>query len=188
MSGVGETVALDLDTLASPNFVRGIYNGTSFSASTAVGGTYVQQLFASYFDSANLPYVVVPYATNTDRAILAEAGVTTGGLFVRSKAAETVGPLERGTELMDVGPEHGVHPTGCAPAQTGATGIKSDQDHSLFGGVINAPYDPCSDEACDTAINIDVDVLQDNLAALATVLQELATDSSVRTHLTSAVA
>ncbi len=41
---------------------------------------------------------------------------------------------------------------------TGAGGLKSETQVSLFGGAADHPYDPCYHRTCDTIENINRDV------------------------------
>ena len=67
--------------------------------------------------------------------------------------------------------------------QSGSSGIKTASEHDLYGGVVGVPYDGCSLLPCDTTGNVNTAVLEANLHALATVLQELLSDATLRTHL-----
>ncbi len=55
---------------------------------------------------------------------------------------------------------------------TGAEGIKTAAEASLWGGMAGAPYDPCYHQACDTYSNINLSALDVNSDAVAySVLQ-----------------
>jgi Zn-dependent M28 family amino/carboxypeptidase len=53
---------------------------------------------------------------------------------------------------------------------TGAGGLKSETQASLFGGAAGRPYDPCYHRACDTIENINRDALEQNTRALVRAL------------------
>jgi len=57
---------------------------------------------------------------------------------------------------------------------TGASGSKSEQQASLFGGTAGRPFDPCYHQACDTIENIDRTVLEQNTQALVRTLKAVA--------------
>ena len=57
---------------------------------------------------------------------------------------------------------------------TGAGGLKSETQASLFGGTAGRPYDPCYHRACDTIENINGDVLEQNTRALVRALNAAA--------------
>ena len=54
---------------------------------------------------------------------------------------------------------------------TGASGLKSGNQASLFGGTAGRPFDPCYHQACDTIDNIDRAVLEQNAQALLRALK-----------------
>lgn len=55
---------LNFDMIASPNFQRGVYNGTdpsSQSEGALQASTYIMRMFESHFDSVQLPHVPTPF-------------------------------------------------------------------------------------------------------------------------------
>ena len=56
---------------------------------------------------------------------------------------------------------------------TGAEQLKTEKDRARFGGLTNAPFDPCYHQACDTIENVDMVALKHNTMASARVLQTL---------------
>ena len=66
---------------------------------------------------------------------------------------------------------------------TGADGSKSIAERALFGGIANAPYDPCYHQACDTVDNIDQVILLQMSQASAYILQTLADKANLRSWL-----
>lgn len=61
---------------------------------------------------------------------------------------------------------------------TGAEGLKTDEQASIFGGTTGESYDPCYHKACDTLDNINLDALDVNAdaAAMATLYYAMKTD------------
>jgi Zn-dependent M28 family amino/carboxypeptidase len=57
---------------------------------------------------------------------------------------------------------------------TGASGLKSETQASVFGGAAGRPYDPCYHRACDTIENIHREVLEQNTRALVRALDAVA--------------
>jgi aminopeptidase Y len=57
---------------------------------------------------------------------------------------------------------------------TGAGGLKSEAQASLFGGAAGRPYDACYHQACDTVDNINREVLEANTRALMRALRAVA--------------
>ncbi|HLK84705.1 MAG TPA: M20/M25/M40 family metallo-hydrolase [Xanthobacteraceae bacterium] len=58
---------------------------------------------------------------------------------------------------------------------TGAGGMKSEKQASLFGGTAGRPFDPCYHQACDAIDNIDRGVLEQNARALVRTLKAVTT-------------
>eukprot|EP01112_Ceratiomyxa_fruticulosa_P011119 TRINITY_DN2993_c0_g1_i1.p1 TRINITY_DN2993_c0_g1~~TRINITY_DN2993_c0_g1_i1.p1 ORF type:complete len:499 (-),score=134.61 TRINITY_DN2993_c0_g1_i1:80-1576(-) len=56
---------------------------------------------------------------------------------------------------------------------TGAEGIKSPAELLLYGGIMNAPYDSCYHQSCDTILNINQVVAGEMAYAAAEVVQNL---------------
>ena len=50
---------------------------------------------------------------------------------------------------------------------SGASEVKTDEEAGLFGGTAGAPTDPCYHLACDTAANVDREVLEQLAKAAA---------------------
>ena len=61
---------------------------------------------------------------------------------------------------------------------TGAEGLKTDEQFSIFGGTAGKSYDPCYHKACDTLDNINLDTLDVNAdaAAMATLYYAMKSD------------
>lgn len=56
---------------------------------------------------------------------------------------------------------------------TGASGIKSEGEREVHGGIANAALDPCYHAPCDTAANVNAQAVQDCNFALRKVLETL---------------
>ncbi len=59
---------------------------------------------------------------------------------------------------------------------TGASGLKSEAQAGVFGGVADRPYDPCYHRACDTIDNVNREVLEQNTRALLRALDALVSE------------
>jgi Zn-dependent M28 family amino/carboxypeptidase len=57
---------LNFDMIGSPNFMRGIYNGSTAPNEVKNGATIIQQLYEKYFSSHQLPYSLVPFDGRSD--------------------------------------------------------------------------------------------------------------------------
>jgi len=65
----------------------------------------------------------------------------------------------------------------------GAGEVKTAEDRSLFGGLANAPLDPCYHQACDTIDNINQECLQYISQTAATVVEKLASTKNLTAFL-----
>ncbi len=61
---------------------------------------------------------------------------------------------------------------------TGADGLKSEEEASVFGGQAGRPYDPCYHRACDTATNVSGVALTQMATAVAHAVRHFARDAS----------
>ena len=57
---------------------------------------------------------------------------------------------------------------------TGAEGIKTEEEVAIYGGTAGEQYDPCYHEECDTFDNISLEVLDQNVDAIAYALATFA--------------
>jgi len=99
--------------------------------------------------------------------------------FNSSKIVYEIVPMSGGSDYLPF-IENG-WPAGALA--TGAGAIKTVAERDTFGGLANAPLDPCYHLICDTIANIAQDVLQDMSKGAAYVLQKLATNSNLREFL-----
>ncbi len=70
--------------------------------------------------------------------------------------------------------DYGIPTSGVA---TGAGSLKSVAERALFGGLANAPYDPCYHQACDTVANVNTTLLLQLTRACFSAAISLATSS-----------
>jgi len=66
---------------------------------------------------------------------------------------------------------------------TGAEVIKSEAQRIQYGGVANAPFDPCYHLSCDTVDNINQEVLLDNAKVAGYAVELLAMQENLREYL-----
>jgi Zn-dependent M28 family amino/carboxypeptidase len=111
---------LNFDMVASPNYVRFVYDGDNSAfpvgpgaAVGPPGSAEIEQLFHDYFASVRQASGETPFSGRSDYGRFIAFGIPAGGLF------------------------------------TGAEGIKSADEAAIFGGVAGAAYDPCYHQACD---------------------------------------
>jgi len=81
------SVNLNFDMIGSPNFIRGIYNGSSDKTSN--GSAVVQQLFEAYYASQNLPVILSEFNGRSDYGPFLEVGIPAGGLFTGAEEVKT---------------------------------------------------------------------------------------------------
>jgi hypothetical protein len=80
---------LDLDMLASPNYIRGIYNGSSGPAIVAAGSGLIQERFQAAFDLADLSWVLGEFDGRSDYGPFIENGVPAGGIYAGAEVIKT---------------------------------------------------------------------------------------------------
>ncbi|WP_406071133.1 M28 family metallopeptidase [Micromonospora sp. NBC_01638] len=142
---------LNFDMVASPNYVRFVYDGDNSafpvgtgSATGPAGSGAIEKLFHDYFASQGLASRETPFSGRSDYGPFIAAGVDipSGGLF------------------------------------TGAEGIKTADEAAVFGGTAGAPYDSCYHQACDTINNINKQALEEMSDAVAHAVITYAFDTS----------
>jgi Zn-dependent M28 family amino/carboxypeptidase len=128
---------LNFDMVASPNFVRFVYDGDGSITPDdpddggPAGSGDIEQTFERYFASQGLATAPTPFDGRSDYGPFIDVGIPAGGLF------------------------------------SGAEGIKTAEQAATFGGVAGEAYDRCYHQACDTISNINntgLDQLSDGAA------------------------
>jgi Zn-dependent M28 family amino/carboxypeptidase len=111
---------LNFDMVASPNYVRFVYDGDNSAFPVGpgaspgpAGSAQIEQLFHDYFAAVGQASAETPFSGRSDYGRFIFYGIPAGGLF------------------------------------TGAEGIKTAAEAAIFGGVAGAAYDPCYHQACD---------------------------------------
>ena len=107
---------LNFDMVGSPNYFRGVYDGTGDLGGTAprpAGSAQIETLFNLHFSSKRLPFEDTEFSGRSDYQAFINNGIPSGGLF------------------------------------TGAEVEKTARQVARYGG-IQAAYDPCYHEACDS--------------------------------------
>jgi Zn-dependent M28 family amino/carboxypeptidase len=122
---------LNFDMLASPNYVRFVYDGdnSAFPPNPPnvqpgpPGSGQLEALFTSYFAGQGLPTDPTPFNGRSDYGPFIAVGIPAGGLF------------------------------------SGAEGLKTPEQAATYGGIAGQPYDPCYHQACDTINNVNTKAL-----------------------------
>src|SRR3990167_3114409 len=71
---------LNFDMLGSPNYIRGILNGTQAPQEIQPAATVISNLFETYYISQNLTYVFIPFNGRSDYGPFLEANIPAGGI------------------------------------------------------------------------------------------------------------
>jgi Zn-dependent M28 family amino/carboxypeptidase len=133
-TGVSNIYAnLNFDMLASPNYVRFVYDGdnSAFPPNPPnvqvgpPGSGQIEALFNNYFAGQGLATDPTPFDGRSDYGPFIAVGIPAGGLF------------------------------------SGAEGTKTAEQAATYGGVAGQPYDPCYHQACDTITNINTKALNE---------------------------
>ncbi|KAI1336891.1 Zn-dependent exopeptidase [Xylariaceae sp. FL0016] len=128
--------------VASPNYVLGIYDGdgSAFNLTGPTGSDKIEAFFESYCMSSQLLIYLSP-------------------CFWRYKAQGLPFVPTEFSGRSDYGPflDHGVP---CGGLETGADGIKTEEEVALFGGVAGAWYDPNYHSAADNVTNLATDAFE----------------------------
>jgi Zn-dependent M28 family amino/carboxypeptidase len=83
---------LNFDMIASPNYFRGVYDGTGSLGGTAPrprGSAAIEELFNGYFGGRGLPYEDTEFSGRSDHQAFIVAGIPAGGLFTGAEGVKT---------------------------------------------------------------------------------------------------
>jgi Zn-dependent M28 family amino/carboxypeptidase len=82
---------LNFDMIASPNFVRFVYDGDGSDTADAGpnGSATIEDVFAKYFASQNLPFEATAFDGRSDYGPFIDAGIPAGGLFTGAEELKT---------------------------------------------------------------------------------------------------
>jgi Zn-dependent M28 family amino/carboxypeptidase len=148
---------LNFDMVASPNFVRFVYDGdnSAFPASPGQveagppGSGEIESIFAKHFSSQRLASAPTPFNGRSDYGPFIAEGIPAGGLF------------------------------------TGAEGTKTAEQAAVYGGTAGVAYDQCYHLRCDTIANINYTALDQMSDATAHTALTLAKRDFRRKPLTN---
>jgi Zn-dependent M28 family amino/carboxypeptidase len=124
---------LNFDMIASPNYVRFIYDGdgSAFGLQGPAGSQQIEALYEDFYAARGLAWEPTEISFRSDYAAFFDFGIPFGGLF------------------------------------TGAEGIKTPEEQAIYGGTAGEQYDPCYHQPCDTIDNLNLEVFDLNLDAVA---------------------
>ena len=136
---------LNFDMIASPNFVRFVYDGDQGSFPPGPGDLVappgsdeIEQIFLDYFEDQGLANEPTAFDGRSDYGPFIEAGIPAGGLF------------------------------------TGAEELKTPAQAAIFGGTAGEQFDPCYHLGCDNIFNLSNRGFEQMADAAAHVLVTLA--------------
>jgi Zn-dependent M28 family amino/carboxypeptidase len=124
---------LNYDMIASPNYVRFVYDGdgSAFGLVGPDGSAQIEELYEDFYASRGLAWEPTQISFRSDYAAFFDFSIPFGGLF------------------------------------TGAEGIKTPEQEAIYGGTAGISYDPCYHLVCDTIDNINMEVFDVNVDAVA---------------------
>ncbi len=128
---------LNFDMIASPNFVRFVFDGDGSDTPNAgpPGSGAIEQFFVDYFGDVQLATEPTILNGRSDYAPFWFADIPVGGLF------------------------------------TGAGGLKTEEQALVYGGAAGEPYDANYHTPDDNIDNINYEVEEQNLKAMAAAVQ-----------------
>ena len=181
----------------SPNFARLVYNASSGSAPpvTHQGNRYIEGLFTSYFDKHSLPYELDDFDGRSDYEGFIEVNIPGTCAYLCILVFTYV--LEHACVYVCVRlcpyVSRGVaYPAHSLPSCfrwlslsaggicTGAEVVKTDAQRKTYGGMANAPFDPCYHKACDTVDNVNQLVFIEMARCAANAVESLALTPDLR--------
>eukprot|EP00339_Tiarina_fusa_P000094 CAMPEP_0117001496 /NCGR_PEP_ID=MMETSP0472-20121206/3479_1 /TAXON_ID=693140 ORGANISM="Tiarina fusus, Strain LIS" /NCGR_SAMPLE_ID=MMETSP0472 /ASSEMBLY_ACC=CAM_ASM_000603 /LENGTH=373 /DNA_ID=CAMNT_0004701529 /DNA_START=360 /DNA_END=1478 /DNA_ORIENTATION=+ len=83
-------VNLNYDMLASPNFFRGVYNGSQAEPPITQSCSKVTQIYASFWLDQSLNFTLTEFNGRSDYGPFLEANITAGGLKTGSNGVKTI--------------------------------------------------------------------------------------------------
>jgi len=139
---------LNFDMVASPNFVRFVYDGDNSAfpvgpgaAAGPPGSGAIEALFHSYFASQGLASAETAFSGRSDYGPFIAIGIPAGGLF------------------------------------TGAEGVKTEEEAAIYGGEAGVAYDVCYHQLCDDIDNVNMTALDQMSDAIAHAVLTYAFDT-----------
>jgi Zn-dependent M28 family amino/carboxypeptidase len=80
---------LNFDMLGSPNYHRGIHNGTSAEPEIRVLSTEIQRVFENHFKKLSLDFTIIPFNGRSDYGPFINAKIAAGGLAAGAEGIKT---------------------------------------------------------------------------------------------------
>jgi Zn-dependent M28 family amino/carboxypeptidase len=89
---------LNFDMVGSPNYFRGVYDGSGSLGGTAPrpeGSAAIESVFNSFFAARELPYEDTEFSGRSDYQAFIMSGIPAGGLFTGAEGAKTAAQVAR---------------------------------------------------------------------------------------------
>jgi Zn-dependent M28 family amino/carboxypeptidase len=89
---------LNFDMVGSPNYFRGVYDGSGTLGGTAPrpeGSEAIENMFNTHFGFAGLPFEDTEFSGRSDYQAFIENGIPSGGLFTGAEVPKTQAQVER---------------------------------------------------------------------------------------------
>lgn len=141
---------LNLDMLASVNYIFGVYESLSISnvitATVQNGSMKISRVFQEWFEKENLPWDNSSLGISSDHVPFLLSGIASGGLFSGADSKKTVEQRNRYRKMLGYG----------------------------HGGMALTAYDICYHQECDTIENISPFAYEKLVKAVAYALQKFA--------------
>jgi Zn-dependent M28 family amino/carboxypeptidase len=161
---VGERISdylvnINLDMLGSPNFIFGIYEGSTAPANTPAaarpGSIKMTTLFQGWFNDNQLPWDPTGFDGRSDYGPFLAAGIAAGGLFSGADGVKSVATRNRYAALLG----------------------------SSLAGTAGIRLDICYHQACDTTANINQFALEKMVQASAYAVESLGQQADLKSWL-----
>jgi len=145
--------------LGSPNFIFGIYEGSTAPANTPAaarpGSTKMTTLFQGWFNDNQLPWDPTSFDGRSDYGPFLAAGIAAGGLFSGADGVKSVATRNRYAALLG----------------------------SSLAGTAGIRLDICYHQACDTTANINQFALEKMVQASAYAVESLGQQADLKSWL-----
>ncbi|CAF2112571.1 unnamed protein product [Rotaria magnacalcarata] len=153
-------INLNFGMFGSPNYIYGIYDGSTIDNSTisrsaVPGSNKVSALFRDWFIRQKLPWDYTPFNGLSDYAPFLTAGIAAGGLFSGADDYKAQAQRDRYDTSLGQG----------------------------LGGTADATQDPCYNKACDTIQNINIVADEKMVQGTAFVIESLARQTDLKAWL-----
>jgi len=142
-------IYLNFDMVASPNYIRGVYDGdgSSFDQPGPVGSAVIENVFNAYFTEAGLPFEATALSGRTDYAAFIANDIPAGGLFTGAEEIKTPEQVERYGGVAGVAADPCYHEAcdSSTPVEDGADAEVYDGLDDLDGNVNTKALDTNAD-------------------------------------------